>query len=212
MGIVRAHMMISVDGFTAGANMTQSKPFGDIPPEFLSWVFKLEGFHEITGGTGGETGPSSDVIRESGQNLGATIMGRKMFGPDDRIGDASWKGWWGDNPPYHHDVIVLTHHPREPLAMDGGTTFYFVTEGIEEAMRRARESAGDRDIRIGGGASVVNQYLAAGLIDELELQVVPVLIGSGTRLFEGIGQELKLEPIRAVPGREVTHIKYRVLK
>jgi dihydrofolate reductase len=204
--------MISADGCMAAHNMTNEKPFGDIPPEFLSWMFKLEAFRDsLAIGSGGETGPTNDVIRETGENLGATIIGRKMFGPGGEA-DASWKGWWGDNPPYHTDVFVVTNHAREPLPMEGGTTFYFVTDGIEEALRRARESAGDRDIRIGGGPDLLNQYLATGLVDELEVHVVPVLIGPGKRVFEGIGQELQLEPIRTVVGPLVTHIKYRVLR
>jgi dihydrofolate reductase len=212
MSIVRAHVMVSADGFMAGDNFSAQKPFGDIPPEFLSWMFKLKSFQELGMGSGGETGPTDDVIRETQENLGATIMGRRMFAPGDGEWDLSWKGWWGDNPPYHTDVYVLSHHPREPLPMEGGTTFYFVTDGIESAMQRARQSAGDRDIRIGGGADTVNQYLAAGLVDELETHVVPVLIGSGRRLFEGVGPDLKLEPVRTVKGSLVTHIKYRVLK
>jgi dihydrofolate reductase len=212
MSIVRAHVMVSVDGFMAGDNLTASKPFGGIPQDFLAWVFKLKSFQEMGGGTDGETGPSDDVMRETGENLGATILGRHMFGPDRGDWDLSWKGWWGENPPYHTDTFVLSHYPREPLPMEGGTTFYFVTDGIEEALRRAKESAGDRDIRIGGGANVVNQYLAAGLIDEIETHVVPVLIGSGQRLFDGLGQDFKLEKIRVVEGDRVTHIKYRVLK
>lgn len=215
MSSVRAHVMVSLDGYMAGEGFSNAKPFGNIPQEFLSWLFSLKSFQEITGGSGGETGPSDDVIRETAENLGATIIGRRMFGPglpEIEQWDESWKGWWGDNPPYHTDVFVVTHHPRAPIVMQGGTTFHFVTEGIQEALRLARQAAGERDVRIGGGATLLNQYLAAGLVDELETHVVPVIIGSGPRLFDGVGPEVRFERVRLVEGRFATHIKYRVVK
>jgi dihydrofolate reductase len=139
-------------------------------------------------------------------------MGRKMFGPvhGGDWGDGAWKGWWGDDPPYHYDVFVVTHHARDPLTMDGGTTFHFVTDGIERALERAKESAGGQDVMLWGGAQVINQYLAAGLLDELELHVVPVLLGGGARLFDGVGAGNELEQLRAVEAPGVTHVRYRV--
>ena len=140
-------------------------------------------------------------------------MGRNMFGPPGGgdWGDGEWKGWWGDEPPFHYDVFIVTHHPREPVEMEGGTTFSFVTDGIETALQRAKESAGGQDVMLSGGAEIINQYLAAGLLDELDLHVVPVLLGGGARLFEDLGDaEVALEQVRAVDAPGVTHVKYRV--
>lgn len=214
MSKVRVHMMISADGYVAGPNQAPDKPFGDIPAGFLSWVFELKSFRRDHGMEGGKDGPSSDVLGETSANLGATIIGRNMFGGGTGPWpEPAWDGWWGENPPYHTPVFVITHHPREPLVMQGGTTFHFVTDGIESALKQAREAAGERDIRIGGGANVVNQYLAAGLIDEIELHVVPFVLGDGARLLEDLGSPPpQLEVIRAVPSPEATHIKYRVIK
>jgi dihydrofolate reductase len=214
MSKVRVHMMQSVDGYAAGPNQAPDKPFGDIPETFLSWVFELENFRrEVLGEEGGRTGPSNDVIAETSANLGATVIGRKMFGGGPGPWPAqAWDGWWGENPPYHTPVFVVTHYAREPLVMQGGTTFHFVTDGIESALRQAKAAAGDRDVRIGGGANLVNQYLAAGLIDEIELHVVPVILGAGKRLFEGLASDRpKLEIARVVPAERATHIKYRVV-
>jgi len=145
-------------------------------------------------------------------NVGATIMGRNMFGGGAGPWDETWKGWWGDDPPYHTPVFVLTHHSREPLVMQGGTTFFFVTDGIESALWQAKEAAGGKDVLLGGGASVAQQYLAAGLIDQMELHVVPLLLGGGEHLFDNIGgSSVKLEPIRTVEGPGVTHLKYRIV-
>ena len=141
-------------------------------------------------------------------------MGRNMFGPvgGGDWGDEQWKGWWGDDPPYHNDVFILTHHPRGPVEMEGGTTFHFVTDGIERALERAKESAGGQDVRLWGGTQVIQQYLAAGLLDELELHIVPVLLGDGARLFDNLGgAEIELEQVRAVEAPGVTHLKYRVM-
>jgi len=152
-------------------------------------------------------------MEESLENVGAGVMGRNMFGPPGGgdWGDGEWKGWWGDEPPFHYDVFIVTHHPREPVEMEGGTTFSFVTDGIETALQRAKESAGGQDVMLSGGAEVINQYLAAGLLDELDLHVVPVLLGGGARLFEDLGDaEVALEQVRAVDAPGVTHIKYRV--
>ena len=154
------------------------------------------------------------MLRENFENLGATIMGRNMFGGGPGPwGNWEWKGWWGDNPPFHTPVFVLTHHPREPLVMQGGTTFFFVTDGIESALKQARDAAGGKDVALGGGASVAQQYVAAGLMDEMELHVVPILLGGGERLFDNLaGSDVRVEPVRVVETPEVTHLKYRVVK
>jgi dihydrofolate reductase len=153
------------------------------------------------------------VFAEVLENVGAEIMGRGKFGPPSRgsWGDDAWRGWWGDNPPFHKPVFVVTHHEREPLTLSD-TTFHFVTDGIESALEQAKAAAGDKDVFIGGGASIINQYLAAGLVDELELHVVPILLGGGARLFDGVGPNLKLEEVRAVEAPGVAHLKYRVLR
>ena len=157
---------------------------------------------------------STRIVEESVENVGAGVMGRNMFGPvrGGAWGDEQWTGWWGDDPPYHYPVFVLTHHPRDPVEMEGGTTFHFVTDGIESAFEKARDAARGKDIMLWGGAHVINQYLAAGLLNELELHVVPMLLGGGARLFEGVGAaEVQLEQIRAVEAPGVTHLKYAVV-
>jgi dihydrofolate reductase len=159
---------------------------------------------------GGEVNASSAVVAESLANVGAEIMGRGKFGGGPGPwGEEPWQGWWGQEPPFHMPVFVLTHHPREPLTL-ADTTFTFVTDGIEAALERAREAAAGKDVTIGGGAAAINQYLAAGLVDELELNVVPLLLGDGARLFEGVGTTVQLEQVRAVDAPGVTHLKYRV--
>ena len=156
---------------------------------------------------------STRVQEEAIDNVGAAVMGRNMFGPPGGgpWGDGEWKGWWGDNPPYHYPVFVLTHHPREPLEMEGGTTFTFVTDGIESALEQAREAAGGKDVVIHGGAAVAQQYLAARLVDEFEVGVAPIVLGGGTRLLDNVG-DLQVEKVRAIDAPGVTHVKYRVVK
>jgi dihydrofolate reductase len=162
---------------------------------------------------GGEEDASSPVVSETHANIGAEIMGRGKFGPATRgpWGDDPWQGWWGEDPPFRKPVFVLTHHEREPLTLTD-TTFTFVTDGIESALEQAQEAAGDKDVFIGGGADVINQYLAAGLVDEIELHVVPRILGGGARLFDGVGPDVKLELVRVVEAPGVTHLKYRVVK
>lgn len=197
---VTSGLTISLDGFGAGLNQTFEKPFGDnFDSELLDrWMFaepeKDKHKKEI------------DAILDAG----AFIMGNNMFGPKDRRHNPEWKGWWGDNPPYHAPVFVLSHKKREPIEMEGGTTFIFVTDGIESALSKAKEAAGDRDVKIMGGANTVNQYLAVGLIDELWLHIVPVTVGAGSRLFEGV-PNLNLEPVEVSGTGVVTHIRYNVL-
>ena len=177
---------LSVDGFGAGANQSIDNPLGEGGETLHEWFVPTRTFQKMYG-SGGETGPDDDFAARGMENNGAWILGRNMFGPvRGAWPDESWKGWWGDEPPYHCDVFVLTHHARAPLAMAGGTTFHFVTEGIHAALDRARASAKGKDVRIGGGASVIRQYLAAGLIDTMHLAVSPVLLGGGEHLLAGI--------------------------
>lgn len=198
---VTSGITMTLDGFTSGHNQTFEKPFGDSFDLNLldRWMFaepeKQKHKKEI------------DAILDAG----AFIMGSNMFGPKDRRHKPDWKGWWGDNPPYHAPTFVLSHTKREPVEMKGGTTFYFVTDGIESALKQAKEAAGDRDVKIMGGANTINQYLAAGLIDELWLHIAPVTIGTGTRLFEGV-PNLRLEPLEVSGTNVVTHIRYRIIK
>jgi dihydrofolate reductase len=178
---------ISLDGYGAGPNQSRENPLGEGGESLHEWIFPTRMFQNLYGKGEGETGPDNDFAERSFENLGAWIMGRNMFGPvRGEWPDESWKGWWGDNPPYHCDVFVLTHHPRTPLAMEGGTTFHFVTDGIHAALERALASANGKDVRIGGGAGTIREYLQAGLVDEMHLAVSPVLLGSGEPLLEGI--------------------------
>lgn len=178
---------ISLDGFGAGVRQDRDTPLGIRGHELHPWLFKTEVFAKMRGKSGGSPGIDNDFAAQSFENLGAWIMGRNMFGPvRGPWPDESWKGWWGPNPPYHVPVFVLTHYPRPDLTMDGGTTFHFVTDGPAAALARAKEAAGGKDIRIGGGASVIRQYLSAKLIDELQLAISPVLLGEGEPLFHGL--------------------------
>jgi dihydrofolate reductase len=199
MSKVTSDMAMSVDGFTAGHNQSLDKPFGDGVGELTlhRWMF--------------EQADVNAAEIEAITAAGAYVMGRNMFGPGRGDWDLDWKGWWGDDPPYHAPVFVLTHHPREPLTMQGGTTFTFVTDGIESALAQAREAAGDRDVAIAGGATTVNRYLAAGLIDELRLHVAPVLLGAGERLLDSVGN-FDLEPLGVKSNELVTHLSYRVVR
>ena len=203
---------MSLDGFIAGPNATLDEPLGAGGERLHEWVVKLESWRSKHGLPGGATGEDSDVLEESIRNTGAVLMGRRMFsggeGPWDD--DPRADGWWGDEPPFGVPVFILTHHAREPVTKRGGTTFTFVTDGIEAALERAREAAGDRDVAIGGGASVAQQYLAAGLLDELQIHLTPVLLREGVRLFDGVDADL--EQVRVLHSPSVTHLKYRVVK
>ena len=215
MSKVRFQVSVSLDGYVAGPNQSLETPLGEGGEEIASWVHRLKSFRELQGMEGGgETGPSDDVFQEAFTNLGATVMGRNMFGPiRGPWGDSDWRGWWGESPPFHTPVFVLTHHPRQPLEMDGGTTFIFVTDGIEPAIAQAKAAAGDRDVHIGGGGSTLDQALAAGFVDEFELHVVPSVLGAGTRLFQDLGSARpRLQLLRTVPTDDVTHLKYRVIR
>ncbi|MGW6583014.1 dihydrofolate reductase family protein [Streptomyces globisporus] len=200
-GRVTCDLSISVDGYSAGRDQSEERPFGEDGGDgrgdrLHSWMFATPELRQ------------AELDRLA--TVGAFIMGRNMFGPVRGTWDRAWKGWWGDDPPYHAPVFVLTHHPRDPQPMGGGTTFHFVTDGIESALHRAREAAGDRDVSIHGGARTINQYLAAGLIDELRLHIVPFTLGAGTRLFDGV-PSLDLEQVETRTGDAVTHVTYRVL-
>ena len=175
---------ISIDGYGSGPNQSLETPLGVGGESLHEWIVATRTFRQLYGNEGGATGIDDDFVAGSFNNIGAWIMGRNMFGPiRGPWPDDSWKGWWGDTPPYHTPVFVLTNHPREPLAMDGGTTFHFVTDGIHAALERARKAANGQDIRLGGGAATIRQYLAAGLIDEIHIAVSPILLGSGQHLF-----------------------------
>lgn len=215
MSQLRVSITMSLDGCVAGPNQSLENPLGEGGESLHDWAIPTKTFRLLHGDSGGgETGVNDDIIRESFENIGATIMGRNMFGPERGPWSSDpWKGWWGDEPPFRHPVFVLTHHARAPLAMQGGTTFYFVTDGIESALAQARRAAGGKDVAIGGGASVVQQYLAAGLLDEMDLHVVPLLLGGGARLFDNVKPgDVRLEPVRVLEGRGVAHVKYRVAR
>jgi dihydrofolate reductase len=202
---------MSLDGFVAGPRQSVDEPLGVGGERLHEWIFPLAYWRAMHGKEGGVTDESNRVVEEEFANLGATIMGRNMFGPERGPWNLKepWKGWWGDNPPFHHPVFVLTHHPREPLPMMGGTTLHFVTDGIEAALAQARRAAGERDIQIAGGAAVAQQYLSAGRVEEMDIHLVPILLGSGTRLFEGVGDDLHgLELVRTVAAPKVTHLKF----
>jgi dihydrofolate reductase len=210
MSKLRLNITMSLDGFVAGPDQSEDDPLGKRGMELHQWLVSLKTFRETHGEEGGVVNASTPLAEEILGNVGATIMGRNMFGGGPGPWrDDSWKGYWGDNPPYHHPVFVLTRYPREPLEMQGGTTFFFVTDGIESALEQARAVAGDKDVSLGGGASVAQQYLAAGLLDELLISVVPVFLGSGARLFDNLGAATpKLEQVEAIDAPGATHIRY----
>jgi dihydrofolate reductase len=213
MSTTRFQLAVSLDGYVAGPDQSVEKPLGVGGEDLHEWMVDLEAWRRQHGLEGGEVNASTPVVEELQSNVGATVMGRNMFGggPGPWREDPPWNGWWGDNPPFHTPVFVLTHHPREPLEMEGGTTFTFVTNGIESALEQAKQAAGGRDVLLGGGANVVQQYLAAGLVDEFELHVVPILLRGGERLLENVGN-FKVEQVRAIEAPGVTHIKYRVVR
>jgi len=201
MSRVVSRIAVSLDGYAAGANQRREEPLGDGGERLHEWAF-----------TDPVAESDADILARSTENVGAYVMGRNMFaGPGDGAWDPEWRGWWGEDPPYHVPVFVLTHHEHEPLPMQGGTTFHFVTDGIDAALERAWEAAGDRDVHVAGGASTVQQYLAAGRLDELLLHVAPIVLGAGERLLENVGDP-KLEPVEVVASPAVTHLRYRVMR
>jgi dihydrofolate reductase len=211
MSKVRFNIAISLDGFTAGPDQSEENPLGVGGEQLHEWLIPLAVFNETHGREGGEVNASTAVVEGWFDNIGATVMGRNMFGGGPGPwGDEPWNGWWGDEPPFHTPVFVLTHHPREPLTL-GETTFNFVTDGVESAVGQAKEAAGGQDVHLGGGANIAQQALAAGLVDEMDLSIVPVLLGDGERLLDNLGDtELKLEQLEAIDAPGVVHITYRV--
>jgi dihydrofolate reductase len=203
-----AGFSVSLDGFGAGTGQSLEHPLGKRGPELFQWFFPTRAFRAMQGQEGGDAGPDDDFARRSMENFGAFILGRNMFGPiRGEWPDDEWKGWWGDDPPYHAPTFVLTHHPRPPIEMLGGTSFHFVTDGIEAALQRAREAAGGKDVKIGGGVETVRQYVAAGHVDEIHLAVAPVVLGRGEALFAGIDlRALGYRTIEHVPTQSATHI------
>ena len=207
--MIKSQISVSLDGFVAGPNQSIEHPLGEGGERLHDWALKTAAWRESHGYEDGEHGPDSDVIAAAVAGIGAYVMGRRMFGGGEGPWDETWKGWWGDEPPFHVPVFVLTHHARAPLEMQGGTTFHFVTDGIEAALEQARAAAGTGDVMVAGGASAIRQYLAAGLLEELQLHIVPVLLGGGERLLDAAGRP-RLEPTEVVGSPAVTHITYRV--
>jgi dihydrofolate reductase len=212
MAKVKAQISISVDGFVAGPNQSEEHGLGEGGEGLHEWVLKLAVWRELHGREGGEVNASPPVMEEASANTGAVVMGRNMFGPErGPWSEEPWKGWWGEEPPFHVPVFVLTHYEREPLEMAGGTTFEFVTEGIERAVERALGAATGKDVSIGGGAETIQEAMRAGLLEALVVSQVPILLGDGARLFEGLGDAgIELEQARVVEAPGVVHIDYRV--
>jgi dihydrofolate reductase len=209
MSQLRVHSFaLSLDGYGAGPNQDVDHPLGVGGRALHEWAFATRTFQKMFGGDGGSTGIDDDFSAAGFSNVGAWILGRNMFGPiRGPWTDEAWKGWWGDNPPYHVPVFVLTHHPRATITMAGGTSFHFVTDGIHAALERATEAARERDVRLGGGVATIQQYLRAGLVDEMHLAIAPVLLGSGERLFADLDTvKLGYRCIRHVAAPSVTHV------
>jgi dihydrofolate reductase len=219
MGKVLIDISVSLDGFVAGPNPSREQPLGEGGEGLHEWVFGLASWREPHGLSGGETGPDDEVMKEMFATAGAVVMGRGMFGGGDgpwgdpEWGETPWEGWWGEDPPFHMPVFVLTHHRREPVPKQGGTTFTFVTEGIESALDQAQAAADGKDVSLAGGASVIQQSLRAGRVDQIQLHLVPILLGAGVRLFDRLeGAQIGLERTRVVDSPAVTHLTYRVVK
>lgn len=202
---------VSIDGFGAGPKQDLQNPLGVRGPELMDWFFHTQVWNQKQGRDGGETGIDNGIAEKGFENIGAWILGRNMFGPiRGPWPDEDWKGWWGEEPPYHTPVYVLTHHARKPIQMKGGTEFFFVTDGIESALKQAKTAAGSRDVRIGGGVATIRQYLRAGLLDELHLVISPVLMGSGEQLWNGIDMHaLGYECTKHVAGERAMHVYLR---
>ncbi|HEY8195460.1 MAG TPA: dihydrofolate reductase family protein [Gemmatimonadales bacterium] len=207
---LRLRISMSLDGFTAGPRQSKESPLGIGGERLHEWVVPLTAWRAAHGLEGGKVSPSTAVVEEQLANIGATIMGRNMFGahPGPWNTQDPWKGWWGDDPPFHHPVFVLTHHPRPTLVLEGGNSFTFVTDGIKSALEQAREAARGKDVSLAGGAKAAQQYLNAGLVDEMEISLAPTLLGAGERLFEGVRVLGDLRPVRTVAAPDVTHLKF----
>jgi dihydrofolate reductase len=212
MSKLRFNITMSLDGFVAGPDQSEEDPLGVGGMELHQWLVPLAAFRATHGDEGGEVNASTPIVEGWLANVGAVVMGRNMFGGGPGPwADPPWNGWWGEEPPFRCPVFVLTHHAREPLELQGGTTFYFVTDGIESALERAKSAAGGKDVSLGGGADVAQQFLASGLIDVMQISVVPLFLGRGARLFDNLGDtKLQLEQVRAIEAPGVTHLQYRV--
>lgn len=210
MSKLRLKIAMSLDGFVAGPNQSVENPLGIGGERLHKWVFDLKSFREMHGREGGVVDESNAVVEESIAGIGATLMGRNMFGGHPGPWDDAnpWNGWWGDNPPYHHPVFVLTQYAREPLVLEGGTTFTFVTDGLSSALEQARDAAGENDVSLAGGASAARQCLVAGLVDEMEINLVPTLLGAGERMLDGVDDLRGLTLVRTVAMPAVTHLKF----
>jgi dihydrofolate reductase len=210
MSKLRFRISLSLDGFAAGPSQSLQEPLGIGGEQLHEWVIALEAWRRSHGKDGGVVNQSTPVMKEELANIGATIMGRNMFGggPGPWPKADPWNGWWGRNPPFHHPVFVMTHHPREALIMEGGTSFTFVTDGIESALQQARRAAGGKDVALAGGARVAQQYLSAGLVDEMQLHLVPALLGGGERLFDNVGDLHGLALVDTVAAPDVVHLKF----
>ena len=211
MSKLRFKISMSLDGYVAGPQQSIDNPLGIGGGRLHEWAFQLAVFRTLLGMEGGKVNASTAVVEESLAGIGATVMGRNMFGGHTGAwrSDPPWNGWWGANPPFHHSVFVLTQHARTPLALEGGTSFHFITDGIVAALAQAREAAGGKDVSLAGGAQAAQQYLAAGLVDEMEINLVPTLLGSGERLFDRLGDSLHgLALVRTVGTPTVTHLKF----
>lgn len=204
---------MSLDGYVAGPNQSMKDPLGVGGEALHTWALELAAWREQHGQKGGAVNASSAVMNEMFENVGAVIMGRNMFGGGPGPWKPDWKGWWGEDPPYHMPVYVLTHHARDPLPMLGGTTFYFVTDGIESALSQARRAAAGKDVLVMGGANAAQQFFAAGLVDEVNISMVPLFLGRGERLFDNLGDSApRLEQTRVVEAPGVVHLRYRVAR
>lgn len=211
MARLRLRTAVSLDGYSAGPNQSVDHPLGVGGQRVHEWVFPLAAWRRHVGMEGGIANASSAVVEDAVAGIGATIMGRNMFGghPGPWNAESPWRGWWGENPPYHHATFVLTHYPREPLVMEGGTTFYFVTDGIKSALEQATAAAKGQNVLLAGGANTAQQYLRAGLVDEIFLSIAPVVLGSGERLFENIADGIEgLELVDTIPAPGVVHLKF----
>jgi dihydrofolate reductase len=212
MAKTKARISISLDGYMAGPNQSEANPLGEGGEALHEWAFRQASFKEMHDlGDAGERGVSDEIVRASLDNLGAVVMGRNMFGPiRGTWPDEDWKGWWGDDPPFHCPVYVLTHHPRDPFELDGGNSFHFVTEGIGKAVAEAKEAADDQDVSVGGGAATLQQAIAAGLLDEILVTQVPILLGAGERLFDGLAAgAAKVDLVDVIEDAELLHLTYR---
>lgn len=214
MSTVFTDITMTLDGFVAGPNVRVEEPLGDGGEQIHEWMYGLASWHEMGGQRGGETGPVDDMVRATRARTGATIMGRRMFHPaSGGWGDDPDRGPWGENPPFHHPVFVLTHHARPDLPMEGGTTFHFITDGIESALEQAKAAADGKDVHVTGGADVVQQFIAAGLLDEIRVHIAPMLLGGGRRLFEHLGPDhIELERVDVIDSPGATHVRYRFVR